>query len=211
MPNRFQTCGSTKSKNSEVETTELCFQHQKPIEHGYSPGILWTLKWHSPLPFSSCFFFFPNHDFHSLLQMVINSGKGTCWPLQIQQTQFRHYEYWIFLLAYNTCLFRAVDFSLMKSLTLTSLKCNWQRENIAWIIVTVDEPWRRQNLMTVTCVCGGEVLVILYFIIHWQSTCVYGNHSVTGFPSQTLGKKVERVRGEQERFELPLREIMYLL
>lgn len=129
-----------------------------------------------------------------------NSGKGTCWPWQIQQTQFNHYEYSILLLTFNTYFFRVVDFSLMVSLTLTSLKCNWQRENRAWIIVTVDGPQRRQNLMTVTWGGGGEVPVILYFLIHWQSTRVYGNHSVTGFPSQTLGKKTERVRGEEERF-----------
>lgn len=53
-----------------------------------------------------------------------NSGKGTRWPCQIQQTQFSHYEYSIILLTFNTCFFRAVDFSLMISLTLTSLKCN---------------------------------------------------------------------------------------
>lgn len=53
--------------------------------------------------------------------------------------------------------------------------------------------------------------MIPYFLIHWKLTCVYAYHSVTGFPLQTLGKKIERVRGEEEIFELPLREITYLL
>lgn len=82
-------------------------------------------------------------------RVVWKSTKGPVGHFQSSKYILVTFSHRVLMPAFNTYLFLAVGFSLMQCLTLISLKPTWQRKT-AWIIVSVDGPKRRQNLMTVT-------------------------------------------------------------